>query len=992
MRILKIILISFFVIFTLVIIAGFVFLKTFDINRYKPQIISIAESTLNRELDFSTIDLNVSLMKGVKVSVRDIVLGEHPAFGTENFLTIEEVYLGVDVLAFVLRKQVSISKALIKNPHVRILRAQDGALNAQSLAAQESPATVKTASPESEDVSQPSMTLPSVFVNSIEIQNGTIVVADQTFEPVLNLAVNNLNLNIDGFSLSEAFAFSVAGSVFGEAENFRVEGRAQIDPSALTVKLSQVRSVTDFKKFSLSVIRALPILSKEIPFPEVLEGSLDILIKDLTAGPKGLESIDVDLQLKEGKVVVKEVAPGISFAASHVNLGVKNFGLNAPFQVDVSVAYLNDAPNISVSGKVSLDPVSQSIRLLDTKVSTDLSAFSFDQLKSSISLLEGVVLPDQLKGKLVINLKEVGLSPQGLSALKMDLALTEAQVAMKEVVPGVSFDIGQVDLALRNFVLNEPFDFSLKAAYFSPVQNVTLKGRGSFDLDTQVVKVLGTDFKTDLSTLMLAQVKESITALKDVPFPDELKGTLEVNLKEAVASAAGLTRLGMDVQLTGGKVVINELAPGVGFATSLANISIKDFSLNDTFRIKGSMAYLSDTPNISFQGNGNFNMETQQFKLDGFELGTELSSFSMEQLTHSIAAVKDVPLPQSLKGRLNVALHSMTAGPTGLVNLNGTTDILNGQIVLKELFVPIDDLNVKTSLSESSITLPQSHFRLGKGKVSLQGHLNNYLTTQNYQMNSKIEAVSVNEIIDQTVFPVKVHGLVSGDLDVSGQGFDPVAMFDALNGKGEFVVTEGKLTDINILKLVLDQLNFVPNLKQTLENSLPPRFKEKIKQKDTIVTAVKISMAIENSEIVLKSFNMEADGFLFEGKGRAGFDQSFNLDGTFIIPQDMALSMVYAVSEFELLYDEQGRIQFPLKASGQGTNIKVMPDVKYITTNAIKNKGRQELQRVFDKVLDKNEPVDDPLIKSSPGTTDSPKQQPPEKVLIEGILDSIFKK
>src|SRR3989338_1920670 len=196
--------------------------------------------------------------------------------------------------------------------------------------------------------------------------------------------------------------------------------------------------------------------------------------------------------------------------------------------------------------------------------------------------------------------------------------------------------------------------------------------------------------------------------------------------------------------------------------------------------------------------------------------------------------------------------------------------------------------------------------------------------------------------------------------------------------------------------MALDRLSFVPNLAGVLEASLPDRFKEKLRQKDTIITALKANIGISNGSIIIQPMNMEADGFLFQGSGTIGFDQSYAFSGSFIIPQDLSAKIVGIVSEMEFLLDETKQIRFPLKVSGKGASVSFFPDVKQMGITAIKYKGHQELEKVLDKVFDRapkdgskqpsadTEPTDDTL----PGATQekSKKQQ-----LIEGVIDTIFK-
>ena len=61
MKILKILLIVFVFLLVIGAVALFIFLKTFDINRYKPQILTVMNSALGRSMDFENLTLQFSL-------------------------------------------------------------------------------------------------------------------------------------------------------------------------------------------------------------------------------------------------------------------------------------------------------------------------------------------------------------------------------------------------------------------------------------------------------------------------------------------------------------------------------------------------------------------------------------------------------------------------------------------------------------------------------------------------------------------------------------------------------------------------------------------------------------------------------------------------------------------------------------------------------------------------------------------------------------------
>jgi len=60
-RIFKIIAIGLLFLFVSSTVGLFIFIKTFDVNRFKPQIIAAAQNALNRSVNFDDIALKISL-------------------------------------------------------------------------------------------------------------------------------------------------------------------------------------------------------------------------------------------------------------------------------------------------------------------------------------------------------------------------------------------------------------------------------------------------------------------------------------------------------------------------------------------------------------------------------------------------------------------------------------------------------------------------------------------------------------------------------------------------------------------------------------------------------------------------------------------------------------------------------------------------------------------------------------------------------------------
>lgn len=432
------------------------------------------------------------------------------------------------------------------------------------------------------------------------------------------------------------------------------------------------------------------------------------------------------------------------------------------------------------------------------------------------------------------------------------------------------------------------------------------------------------------------------------------------------------------------------LDPKLSLVFDRITLKAENFSLSDSFPITLQASFASDSRNIFAQGKGQVNIDKPSFLLKDVKAKADLSALSMDALRHLIPQLEGIPLPEIKSGTLSVSIDLFEAGQQGLIALNGQGALTKGSLKMKELAVPIEPIEASLTMSESVVALSKASFNLGKGKAELSGNISDYLLKQDYSLKVALKDIDLNECVNQSAYPIKIKGLIFGDLELKGEGFNPNTALSKLTGNGWLEIKEGQLTDINVLKMVLDKLSFVPNLATVLEAGLPERFKESLRKKGTIVTSFKTTIGISNSSVAIQSMNMDAETFSFQGNGRVGFDQIYSFDGSFTIPRDLSSRMTAAVPEMEYLLDEAKQIRFPLKISGKGASVSFMPDIKQIGVSAIKQKGRQELEKVLDKVLGKERSSED----GSQGT-----EQPPaatdkkdgKKQIIDSIIGTIFK-
>jgi len=301
MKILKIILISVFALVFLLFIAAVILLKTFDINRYKGQIVSQAGTLLRRKVDFDKASLNISLRSGISLKVNNLVIGEDHAFGKEDFLFVKQAYFAVDVLKFLRKKEISVPGILIDSCRVIIIRAKDGAINAATLAGTVN--SQKTAAP---------LAIPALLVDSLTLKNASITYIDRTFEPELNILVSDLNAQVTRFSLFEAFPFSVEASVLSNKKNISVTGKAKVDLKTNQVIITELKGETELSLIALDKIPIVLPMTKGVVLPKSAKGKLVFSLAKLIAGPQGLVDMDALVSLENGSLSFKEIAVPVS--------------------------------------------------------------------------------------------------------------------------------------------------------------------------------------------------------------------------------------------------------------------------------------------------------------------------------------------------------------------------------------------------------------------------------------------------------------------------------------------------------------------------------------------------------------------------------------------------------------------------------------------------------------------------------------------------------
>jgi hypothetical protein len=315
-------------------------------------------------------------------------------------------------------------------------------------------------------------------------------------------------------------------------------------------------------------------------------------------------------------------------------------------------------------------------------------------------------------------------------------------------------------------------------------------------------------------------------------------------------------------------------------------------------------------------------------------------------------------------------------------------DLRDGKIKAKKMARAVDAIRVRLGLTESLCTVHEISANMGKGRFSATGQIDDYLARRRFKALVTLDDFDLKDMLDQKAADVQLEGLLGGKLDISGEGLSADSLKQTLAGIGSLKVVAAQVRGVNVLHLALSKITVIPNLLDIIMRSVPESYRDKLTRDSTVIDSAHFDAVIDNGMLKLEPLNVEADGFIFSGRGLAALNRTFSLNGRLAIPKDISERMVSGTKELEFLVDEKGMVSFPFSVRGQDGKVAFTPDLEYISRRFISTQGAQQVDKLLDKVFGSGEETQGESPDSAgDGTT---RKVSTERQIIEGVLDRIL--
>jgi len=186
-----------------------------DANRFRPEIESSLNTTLNRKVDIGNIRL--SILSG-GVAVENISISDDPSFNTGPFLRAKSLSVNLELLPLIFSRAIHVTGLTIDQPSVTLLRSPAGAWNFSTLGASQ------TRSKNTGAASSSSSSSPDVSVRRFSLKNGTMVVG-KTGGNARPHTYDRVNIKASDLSYTTQFPFELTARTSGNG-TIKLTGKA----------------------------------------------------------------------------------------------------------------------------------------------------------------------------------------------------------------------------------------------------------------------------------------------------------------------------------------------------------------------------------------------------------------------------------------------------------------------------------------------------------------------------------------------------------------------------------------------------------------------------------------------------------------------------------------------------------------------------------------------------------------------------------------------
>jgi len=426
------------------------------------------------------------------------------------------------------------------------------------------------------------------------------------------------------------------------------------------------------------------------------------------------------------------------------------------------------------------------------------------------------------------------------------------------------------------------------------------------------------------------------------------------------------------------------------------DLNLQGRTMEEEFQVRLKAALASEQPNIFLQTRLRYDLATRHLELTAGRLETDLSSFDLNRVKTMFPELKTAVLPKILAGRYEMTVERLAVDSRGVQAMSLKGQLRGGQLGMPAFKEPFKKISADYLVNKDVLDLSQFGFTLGSGAVNGSGRVKDLFADPATRLEMILEEIKLGDLIPPFENDVRFVGRLNGQMKMGFSGMDGNRIRQSLSGEVALSVSEPRLENLNLLRLVLDRISIIPDLAQRIYTGLPDKYKAKMQVNATVFYPMDLRLKMHDGILDLNETLIKADEFDLSVSGQLFPDGELSLKATLFIPEDLSASMVQAAEELRYLLAEDGRLVIPFRPyRGPVVQLRLLPDLEYLSKRILVNRGAQEIERLLDDVFERDEDADGSSDFEPTQADGQPEANPeegrsPGRQLIENVLDSIF--
>ncbi len=459
----------------------------FPPSKLKTMVVPQVEKTLGRDVEIEGLGLSFWPVIGARISGLRIADTDRPGFTGGNFVTLDNLRVGVRVIPL-FKGNVEITKVLLEHPYIQVEMDSAGNYNFDDLAVLQSDSTAEKADRKKES-SGPAVPLP-ITLEELLIKNASLVYRDRVADR--EVLVGNMNQ-------------SVSFSIDRELRDINTTGRLEI--SDISVRTPEVNTPLTGLNFTVRH---------------------DLLV----------DAVD-------GKAVVKELKASLQKVALTVTGTVEDFNNSPKLDLalqsgDISIADLLDEIPVSVVPEIERTAASGTMRF-DATVTGTLSDSGGPSIDGRFFIEDGVVRYADLPKSFTDMNADMAFTQNTLTIQKFQLKMGENPIWLKARVIDFANPVvdgrlkAKIDLGDLGDVVKLPEGTSLDG-----IIDADIHAKGPVDPENPAKLDAGGGVKLEAVTVRTPAITKPLVADGNVEFsPLSISENLDIKIGESSLSLTG---------------------------------------------------------------------------------------------------------------------------------------------------------------------------------------------------------------------------------------------------------------------------------------------------------------------------------------------------------------------------------------------------------------------------------------------------------------------